>query len=114
MSFENRWVYRLSDTLFLRGGFSDPVFDQATEGVVVLPDERFPDPVRERCDPAAPSRRRPATAQEIAAIEDARKDADIDQQKALRALAQATFELKTTDWTAQQFRDRIKAIYRSL
>lgn len=41
-------------------------------------------------------------------------DAAIDGQKALRALAEATFELKTTNWTRPQFLARIKAIYRTL
>jgi hypothetical protein len=44
----------------------------------------------------------------------AEQDAEIDNLKALQALARATFELKTNAWTLAQFRDRIKAIYRSL
>jgi hypothetical protein len=38
----------------------------------------------------------------------------VEGNKALRALTKATHELKTTAWTLQQFRDRIKAIFRSL
>jgi hypothetical protein len=38
----------------------------------------------------------------------------VEANKALRALARATHELKTNAWTLQQFRDRIKAIFRSL
>jgi hypothetical protein len=35
-------------------------------------------------------------------------------EPALRALAKATHELKTNTWTFAEFRDRIKAIFRSL
>lgn len=48
------------------------------------------------------------------AHETAERDAEIDGLKALQALARATYELKTNTWTLAQFRDRIKAIYRSL
>ena len=44
----------------------------------------------------------------------AQKDAEIDGLKALRALAEATFELKTNTWTKAQFLARVKAIYRGL
>ena len=44
----------------------------------------------------------------------AEQDAEIDGLKALRALAQATFELKSNAWTQAQFLARIKAIYRAL
>lgn len=44
----------------------------------------------------------------------AEKDAEIDNMRGLRALARATFELKTTNWTLVQYLDRIKQIYRSL
>lgn len=44
----------------------------------------------------------------------AEKDAEIDGLKALRALAEATFELKTNPWTKAQFLARVKAIYRAL
>ena len=44
----------------------------------------------------------------------AEKDAEIDGLKALRALAEATFELKSQAWTKAQFLARVKAIYRSL
>lgn len=44
----------------------------------------------------------------------AEQNAEIDGLKALRALAQATYELKSQAWTQAQFVDRIKAIYRSL
>ena len=33
--------------------------------------------------------------------------------KAIQALARATFELKTTNWTLAEFRDRILTLYRS-
>lgn len=44
----------------------------------------------------------------------AERDAEIDGLKAIRALGEATFELKTTAWTKAQFLARIKAIYRGL
>lgn len=42
------------------------------------------------------------------------KDAEIDNLPALRALAEATFELKSNAWSKSQFLARIKAIYRAL
>ena len=48
------------------------------------------------------------------AHDDAERDAYIDAQKGLQALARATYELKSTAWTLAEFRDRIKAIYRAL
>lgn len=44
----------------------------------------------------------------------AEKDAEIDGLKAIRALAEATFELKTTAFTKAAFLQRVKAIYRGL
>ena len=44
----------------------------------------------------------------------AERDAEIDSLLAMRALAEATYELKTTSWTKAQFIARIKAIYRTL
>ena len=44
----------------------------------------------------------------------AEQDAAIDGLTALRALAEATFELKSNTWTKAQFLARIKAIYRTL
>ena len=44
----------------------------------------------------------------------AEKDAEIDNLKPFRALAEATFELKTNAWTKAQFLARVKAIYRGL
>lgn len=48
------------------------------------------------------------------AWEDAAKDREMDGLKAIRALADATFELKTNAWTKAQFLARVKAIYRGL
>lgn len=44
----------------------------------------------------------------------AEQDKEIDGMKALRALAEATFELKTTAFTKAQFLARVKVIFRSL
>lgn len=48
------------------------------------------------------------------AIVAAEKDREIDNMKALRALGEATVELKTNTWTKAQFLARVKAIYRGL
>ena len=84
---ESRWVYRLSNGQFLRGGFYAVTHDPATEGVVSL-GERHPDPRTERFDPV--TKTRPATAPEIAAYDaeqlDAQAVASVDTEKALKAI----------------------------
>lgn len=81
-----RWVYRLADGLFLRGGYYDPDVNPG-EGLVSL-GERHPDPRLERFDPV--TKTRAATAPEIAAYDAALVDRDatasVDTDKALRAL----------------------------
>lgn len=73
--------------------------------------------------PSATQLQRDAGAAAIAAYdptlvdtawENDKGDADLDNNKAFRALARATFELKSNAWTLVQYTDRIKAIYRSL
>jgi hypothetical protein len=49
-----------------------------------------------------------------AAWVDEQADRAVNESKAFRALARATFELKTNAWTLLQFSDRIKAIYKTL
>lgn len=107
------WVYRTSDGLWLRDRGGEAL--AAGEDVVSLPENALaPDVITERYDSLAPSKRRPATAAEMTAARDEIRDREIDGLSALAALTRATFELKTNAWTFQQFRDRIKAIYRSL
>lgn len=109
------WVYRISDGVFIQGGYFDPTFDPTTHGVVRLPEGVSPNVRLERWD--GDKGKRAATPAEIAAYDTDRVDAEADASlntKAMRALAQATFELKTTAWTAQQFKDRIRAIFKSL
>jgi hypothetical protein len=68
-----RWVYRLSDGLFLYGGHYEPQYDPATQGVASLADH--PNARTQRWDGSAI---RAATAPEIAAYDDAAADAFVD------------------------------------
>lgn len=84
-------VYRLSDGQFTRGWPSNPPFDPATEAQQEYPDNQRPDMRLERFDASSEPKKRPATAQEIAAF-DAARAADIeavqfDGQKMLKAVA---------------------------
>lgn len=83
-----RWVYRKADSVFLRGGFYDPVFDAVLEGVVEFPEtDPHPDPRLNRFD--AVLGKRLATAPEIAAYDAAQLDdaarAQIDDLKGIKA-----------------------------
>jgi hypothetical protein len=70
----SKWVYTLATGQFTRGGFYDPPFDSATEGVVGFPDaDPMPDVRLQRFD--AERGKRPATADEIAAFDQSRLDA---------------------------------------
>lgn len=69
----SRWIYRLLDGVYLRGGFYDPGYDPTTESLDAFIDERHPDPRTER----GPGRR-PATAQEITDYDAAQTDAQAD------------------------------------
>lgn len=112
---EHRWIYRLADGVFLRGGFCDLSFDPAIEGVVRFDDADPAPHVRtERADGAGGTR--PATGPEIAAFDAAQADtqvtARIDQDRILKALV---------IWLAQRFgippaqaRQELLAIVRSL
>ncbi len=69
---QSRWIYRLSDARFLRGGFAvDQPYDPATEGLAVFPDnDPHPDQRRHRYANVTPLPRRDATPAEIAAYDD--------------------------------------------
>lgn len=117
MTREHHWTYDQTTRQFLRGGPwpYDPRPLRPGEAIIVLIDHA-PDPRTERCDPDTASTRAAAAA-EIAAYDLAVADQEATRElglKALRALAQATYELKSNAWTATQFRDRIKAIYKTL
>jgi hypothetical protein len=84
----SKWVYALATGQFTRGGFFDPAYDPATEGVAEFEDaEPNPNPRLERFD--ATLGKRPATDTEIAAYDADQADrtarANLDQQKAIRA-----------------------------
>lgn len=116
MSAVSRWVARRSDGVFLRGGYWEPTIDPVVEVLVLFSDSNpNPDVRLERWD--GDKGKRPATAPEIAAYDatvlDAQADSDLNL-KAFRALAQATFELKTTAFTQPQFVARIRQIYKNL
>lgn len=78
----NRWGID-SNGAFLYGGFYEPAPGPG-QFVVTLPDEAMPDVVHERYDANSPTKRRPATAQELA---DAAQAADEAAATTARAAA---------------------------
>lgn len=112
----SRWVFRNSDGLWMVHGLGDAALIHAEPqnySEVLLDQNACPDPRLTRGQ-ADPPYIRAATAPEQAAVESLRTDTEIDNLKALQALARATFELKSNAWTLAQFRDRMKQIYRAL
>ena len=103
------WVYRVADNVFVRDRGTEPL--AAGEAEIDLSDNPRPE---ERFDATSLTKRRPATALEIAAAADAQKDGEIDNLKALQAMVRATHELKTNAWTLAQYAARVKQIYRGL
>jgi hypothetical protein len=74
MAPTSTWVYTLATGIFTRGGFYDPTYDAATEGVVMFPDaDPHPDVRLDRFD--TETGKRPATDEEIAAYDAAAFDA---------------------------------------
>jgi len=59
-------IARLSDGVFVRGGAFGVTFDPGTEVEVTTDVETRPDARLERYDAASPTKRRPATVQELA------------------------------------------------
>ena len=107
-----KWIYRLSDGQFLHGGPTDPAYDSALSGLVVVP--RHPNPRSERYDGVGGIRA--ATAQEISDYETEHAEAStqgrFDDEKLVKALA---------IWTANKLnvplataRQEILAILRTL
>jgi len=84
---DSRWVYRLNDGTFIRGGYYDVTYDPATEGLVSL-GERHPDPRLERFD--VTTKTRLATTEEVSAYDatqlDTQAQATVDTNKALLAV----------------------------
>lgn len=114
----SRWVYRKADGVFLFGGFYDAQPLDASAGVVEFSDaDPHPDPRLQRFDAALG--KRPATPQEIADYDAARKDAaavdDVDDNKALSALARVTHKyLPAGKPTLAAFAAEVKALYKTL
>jgi hypothetical protein len=84
-----RWVYRLSDGLFLHGGYYEPSYDPATQGVASL--DGHPNARTQRWDGAAI---RAATAPEIAAFDADAADGAVD--------AISRFDKVLVRWIAQR------------
>lgn len=85
----SKWVYRVSDSLFLRGGFYDPAYDSAHEGVVSFQDaDPHPDVETERYDATSSTKRRPATQAELDIATATRIDTEarksIDEMRAIK------------------------------
>jgi hypothetical protein len=109
-------AYRVSDGQFLRVWPNVPPFDPATEGMQAYPETLRPDLRTERFDGTAGTKKRAATAQELADYDAARageiEAAQFDGQKMLKAVAmyfaqQAGIPLNTA-------KAGIVAIYRGL
>ena len=72
------WVSRNSDSAWMVRGFGDPelVLSQPSSYTAVdVPGEGCPNPRTELYDPASPTKRRPATAAEVTAYDEAMADA---------------------------------------
>jgi hypothetical protein len=98
-----RWIVRLSDQAFLRGGyFVDLTYDPATETLVELGEVATqPDPRLERYDATAETKRRAATAAEVTAHDDALASLQYDADPDARAHA---------EW----WRDQLNALIREV
>ncbi len=70
----NKWVYSLVDGRFLRGGFTEPDFDPAVEGVAEFLEEDVIDTRLHRFDET--TGKRDATPEEITAADTIRTDED--------------------------------------
>jgi hypothetical protein len=87
------WIARNSDGAWMVRGFGDPSLihsQPASYTEVEVPGDVVPDPRLERYDAARPSKRRAATALEIAAFDDASLTAEVliivDQQRLISAV----------------------------
>lgn len=84
-----RWAYNVADGLLVCGGPYYPPVDPLTQAVEVY--DSNPDPRTERWDGTSPTKKRPATAQEIAAFDAAAVEAvaaDAVADKRLIAVAE--------------------------
>src|SRR5688500_2643120 len=95
-------TYRKSDGQFLRVWPNMPPYDAGTdevpgtEEVQTYPEHLRPNLRTERFDDASPTKKRPATAQEITDYDEARKtlevEADLDSSKIARLLFEVNFD----------------------
>jgi len=111
----SKWIYRQTDDQYLRGGFYEPDYDPATEGVDQFLDaDPHPNPRTERHK--AGGGKRAATAQEITEYDTSTLDTQAqviyDGDKALKALVLWLAPLAGR--TPQQAKNEIIAIYKSL
>lgn len=115
------FVYRVSDGKFLFGGPYDVVAPKLANGqpdpaygVVALPDDQSPDPITERVDLAAASKRRPATAQEqTAALDDAIADTATGQSRRADVLTMLAWTVRRQNvpaWNAMTNQQKKAAV----
>lgn len=111
---KSRWVYRLSDAMFLRGGYSDTPYDPATEGVAEFPDDdAHPNPRLHRWANVTPRPKRDATAAEIAAYDDEKlTDLATRESRAKDTIASIALMLKRTDpnWATYTLAQKVAAV----
>lgn len=112
----SRWVYRLSDGRWLRGGILfDGAYDPQTEGLVEL--DFAPDFERDRYDATGTNYCRVATEEEQSSLAAERLDREADAD---HAVAMIEFVLRRTLGRAPRpderatARDQYRAIFRAL
>jgi hypothetical protein len=115
-----KWIYRLADNTFLRGGFVHEIpFDSAIEGLVEL--DEHPDIDRERFDSSSSTKCRPATQAELDTVATTTLDADaqsvVDGKAIKAAVLTALWGRLGRKPTAQEItaeRTRFIGIYKAL
>jgi hypothetical protein len=118
-----RWIARNSDGMWMVRGAGEPAqihTQPASFTEVDVPGDDVPDPRIERYDPSTPSRRRAATAPEIAAYDTAVLDAEVatavDQQRLTSAVVWAvidTYSAPATPAKYQAARTKIVTAYKA-
>lgn len=120
--------YRLSDGQFLCVWPQRPDCDPATEGIQEFPQHLRPDLRAERYDAASATRKRPATAQELADYDDARTTSAaqrfVDTDPMFLAMGElirreindvrTSLPIPMPARTQQQIIDRFKTIYKAV